>query len=112
MTNKEWLSTLTDKELADFILDGLPRMSKCSTQSLAWLEDWLGKEHQSNGPEKLYYNPDVVVCNRCGKQITAEEQRYIIGTSDLYDNYEQNYWCEDCYISFMRDIYPEDWEDE
>ena len=110
MTNKDWLMTLTNRELADFILDGLPKMSRCSTQSSTWIEEWLGKEHQENGQEKWFYHPDVAICSRCGKQIAANEHKYIIGTSDFYNNHEENYWCVDCYVNFMTDLRPEDFE--
>ena len=59
MTNKEWLMTLTNRELADFLLDGLPKMSRCSTQSSTWIEEWLGKEHQENGYEQWFIRKEI-----------------------------------------------------
>ena len=55
MTNKEWLLTLDDKVLANLILDGLPRFSRCSTSSSHFLTEWLGKEHTKDDYVEKYY---------------------------------------------------------
>lgn len=55
MTNKEWLATLDDEVLADLCLDGLRRFSCCSTSSIDFLTEWLGKEHTKDDYVEKYY---------------------------------------------------------
>lgn len=55
MTNKEWLATLDDMVLADLCLSGLRRFSWCSTSSIDFLTDWLGKEHTKDDFVEKYY---------------------------------------------------------
>ena len=55
MTNKEWLATLDDEVLADLILDGLQKFARCSTSSIHYLTEWLGKEHTKDDYVEKYY---------------------------------------------------------
>ena len=45
MTNKEWLFSLKEKELAEMILYTIPYWSRSWSSSLGWLEQWLSEPH-------------------------------------------------------------------
>ena len=45
MTNKEWLSTLPDEEMAHLFLEGMKKYANRSTQSFTAIVDWLKQEH-------------------------------------------------------------------
>ena len=45
MTNKEWLSTLPDEEVAYLFTEGMKNYSHQYTQSFTAIVDWLKQEH-------------------------------------------------------------------
>lgn len=48
MTNREWLSTLTDRELTFFIFKIWPMIANGYSDSVTGMLNWLGQEHIPN----------------------------------------------------------------
>ena len=54
MTNKEWLSTLPNEEIAYLFTEGMKKYASQSTQSMSAIIEWLKEEHTENDYVEKY----------------------------------------------------------
>lgn len=43
-----------------------------------------------------------IKCNRCGKEI--KKDAILVSQADVFNGYEESYWCRGCYENFVKDI--------
>ena len=46
----------------------------------------------------------VHTCSRCGKELQGSDVKYQVCTPTFEGDSEIDYWCENCYNSFIKDI--------
>ena len=47
---------------------------------------------------------EKIICSRCGKEISENEDLIKLTESDPFHGVEESYWCKLCYEMFMAEL--------